>query len=144
MKSLRLLIGAALALATPGMAPARDADVAANFSHAIPNIPGKSLIALVVTYPPGGASTPHHHAKSAFIYGYVLSGVIQSQVEGEPAKTLTAGESFYEPPGAHHVVSRNMSATQPAKLLAVFVVDTDDTPLTTADKQALESYRSLR
>jgi quercetin dioxygenase-like cupin family protein len=134
MKSIALLITAGLALATPAVGAAPDGALAPNFAHPISNIPGKSLVAVVVTYPPGGATPPHHHAKSAFIYGYVLSGVIQSQVEGEPAKTLTAGESFYETPGAHHVVSRNMSATEPAKLLAVFVVDTGDTPLTTTDR----------
>lgn len=40
------------------------------FEQAIPNIPGKSLIAVVVDYPPGGASLPHTHAKSAFIFAY--------------------------------------------------------------------------
>jgi quercetin dioxygenase-like cupin family protein len=108
--------------------------VTPNFSHVIPNIPGKSLTAFVVTYPPGGASLPHHHAKSAFIYGYVLSGTIESQVEGEPARVLKAGDSFYEAPGAHHLSSRNPSKTEPASLLAVFVVDTNDTEFTTPDK----------
>jgi quercetin dioxygenase-like cupin family protein len=51
-----------------------------------------------------------------------------------PERVYHAGESFYELPGAHHAVSRNASATEPAKLLAVFVVDTDDKALTTPDK----------
>lgn len=99
--------------------------------QAIPNIPGKSLVAVVVDYPPGGASPAHVHAKSAFIYGYVVAGAIESQVNDGPKQILHAGESFYEPPGAKHPVSRNASKTRPAKLLAVFVVDTDDTALTT-------------
>ena len=99
--------------------------------QAIPNIPGKSLVAVVVDYPPGAASPAHLHAKSAFIYAYVLSGSIESQVNDGPTQILHAGASFYEPPGAHHSVSRNASKTKPAKLLAVFVVDTGDTPLTT-------------
>lgn len=36
-------------------------------------------------------------------------------------------------PGDHHLVSANASATDPAKVLAVFVVDTADTELTTPD-----------
>jgi quercetin dioxygenase-like cupin family protein len=44
------------------------------------------------------------------------------------------GESWSEPPGASHPISRNASKTQPAKLLAVFVVDTDDKDLTTPVK----------
>jgi quercetin dioxygenase-like cupin family protein len=106
--------------------------VTPNFEHAIPNIPGKSLVAVVVDYAPGGAS--HPHARSAFIYAFVVSGVVKSQVNDGPRRVYHVGESFHELPGAHHVVSRNASATEPAKLLAVFVVDTDDKALTTPDK----------
>ena len=56
------------------------------FEHVIPNVDGKSMVAVVVTYPPGGKSPSHHHARSAFIYAYVLSGAIRSQVGDEPAK----------------------------------------------------------
>jgi quercetin dioxygenase-like cupin family protein len=104
-----------------------------NFSQALPNVPGKSLIAVEVTYAPGAASAPHTHAKSAFIYAYVVSGEIASQVDDGPERVYKAGESFHEEPGAHHRISRNASATQPAKLLAVFVVDSGDTHLTTPD-----------
>lgn len=101
------------------------------FQQPITNIPGKSLIAVVVDYAPGGASPSHVHAKSAFIFGYVLSGEIESQVNDGPKRVYREGESFYETPGSRHSVSRNASQTKPAKLLAVFVVDTDDKPLTT-------------
>ena len=126
-----LLAAAALFVATAAMAHSPGDSVKPNFSHAIPNIPGKSLIAVEVSYPPGGASQPHTHAKSAFIYAYVVSGSIESQVNDQPAHVYKAGESFYEEPGAQHRISRNASKTEPAKLLAVFVVDTDDTALTT-------------
>ncbi|BAO90861.1 cupin domain-containing protein [Caballeronia cordobensis] len=132
---LPLLVAMGLALAEVSVAADNAGDsVKPNFSHAIPNIPGKSLVALEVSYPPGGASMSHRHAHSAFIYAYVLSGQVVSQVEGQPARTYKAGEAFYEDPGAHHLVSRNASQTEPAKLLAVFVVDTKDTALTTMDK----------
>jgi quercetin dioxygenase-like cupin family protein len=118
------------ATAADARAPAET--VKPNFSHAIPNVPGKSLVAVEVTYPPGGASAPHTHAKSAFIYAYVVSGAIESQVDDKSARIYTAGQAFYEEPGARHRISRNASATEPAKLLAVFVVDTGDVPLTTS------------
>lgn len=105
------------------------------FQHAIPNIEGKSMVAVVVTYPPGAKSPAHHHAKSAFIYAYVLSGAIRSQVGDEPAKVYRVGEGFYEVPGAHHRISENASDTNPASLLAVFVVDSNDSPLTTPDQK---------
>lgn len=123
-----------LGYAAPALAETSAEIVTPNFSHVIPNIPGKSLTAVVVTYPPGGGSSAHHHAISAFLYVYVLSGSIESQIEGEPLKVFKAGESFYEAPGAHHLIGRNVSKTEPAKLLAVFVADTNDKNLTTADK----------
>jgi quercetin dioxygenase-like cupin family protein len=97
------------------------------------NVPGKSLQAVTVSYPPGGKSGAHHHAKSAFIMAYVISGAIRSQVEGEPARVYHAGETWQEVPGAHHTISENASATEPAELLAVFLLDTGDGPLTTDD-----------
>lgn len=97
------------------------------FQHALPNVAGKKLVSVVVDYPPGAKSAPHRHAPSAFIYAYVLSGSIRSQLEGEPAaKIYHADESWFENPGAHHVVSENASDTQSAQLLAVFVVNTDE------------------
>ncbi|QZA13059.1 cupin domain-containing protein [Mycolicibacterium holsaticum DSM 44478 = JCM 12374] len=97
------------------------------------NVAGKSLEAVRVSYPPGAKSPAHHHAKSAFIMAYVLSGAIRSQVDGEPARVYHAGETWREAPGAHHAVSENASATEPAELLAVFLLDTGDNPLTTDD-----------
>ncbi len=127
------LVACALAVSTVLPAAAQDAatKVAKNFEQAIPNIPGKSLVALVVDYAPGAASVPHTHAKSAFIYAYVVSGEIESKVNDGAARTYQAGESWFEPPGSRHQVSRNASKTNPAKLLAVFIVDTDDKELTT-------------
>ena len=105
------------------------------FEHVIPNTEGKRMIAVVVTYPPGAKSPAHHHARSAFIYAYVLSGAIRSQVGDEPAKVYQAGEGFYELPGSHHRISENASDRDPARLLAVFVVDSKDNPLTTPDQK---------
>jgi quercetin dioxygenase-like cupin family protein len=97
------------------------------------NVTGKSLQAVTVSYPPGARSAAHHHAKSAFIMAYVMSGAIRSQLEGEAARVYHAGETWSEAPGAHHTVSENASATEPAELLAVFLVDAGDGPLTTDD-----------
>ncbi|MBB3595145.1 quercetin dioxygenase-like cupin family protein [Rhizobium sp. BK529] len=105
--------------------------VTPRFSQSIPNMPGKSLIAVEVDYAPGAASPIHTHAKSAFIYAYVLSGEIQSKVDDGETRIFKAGESWSEAPGAVHSISRNASNSAPAKLLAVFVVDSADKPLTT-------------
>jgi quercetin dioxygenase-like cupin family protein len=115
-------------------APLRETvTVAAN--EPIPNLPGKRLVAHVVDYPPGGGSAPHRHARSAFIYAYVISGEIRSQVESEPARVYRAGEAWFESPGSRHPVSINASNTEPARLLAVVIVDAADKQLTIPDAQ---------
>ena len=103
------LAGFVAALFMAVVAPAGHAheeeQVSVVFESTIPNIPGKSLIALVVNYPPGAKSPSHRHAKSAFIFAYVVSGAIESQVNDEPKRVYRAGESWYENPGwAPHVL----------------------------------------
>ncbi len=123
-----------MGLTTPALLRAADpaGEVKQVFSGKLPNVPGKSLTAVVVDYPPGGKTPAHRHAGSVF--AYVLSGKIRSEnsVTG-PAKVYYAGESFFEPAGSEHLVSANASDTEPASLLAVFVAD-DGATLTTMSK----------
>ncbi|WP_137389654.1 cupin domain-containing protein [Rhodoligotrophos defluvii] len=131
------VIWIALASTIAGPAVAHDGQaetVVPKFDQALPNIPGKSLVVVEVSYAPGAASPPHTHAKSAFIYAYVLSGEIESQVNDGETRIYKPGESWSEPPGAIHSISRNASKTEPARLLAIFVVDFNDKPLTTPVK----------
>lgn len=131
------LIFAAIALGiTPALAQNKDEEKVVEkvvFKHVIPNAEGKSMVAVVVTYPPGGKSLAHHHAASSFIYAYVLSGAVRSQVGNEPPKVYKPGQSFYELPGSHHSISENASDSEPASLLAVFVVDSNEQTLTIPD-----------
>ena len=99
----------------------------------IPNLPGKRLVSRIIEYAPGGASGSHRHARSAFIYAHVLSGSVRSQVGDEPVRVYRTGETWFETPGAHHRVSENASDTEPARLLAVIVVDAADEQLTIPD-----------
>lgn len=93
------------------------------FSQPLPNVPGESLTAIVVSYDPGGKSDSHHHSGSVF--AYVLSGAIRSQNSATgPVRVYRAGEAFFEPPGSTHLINENASTTEPASLLAVFVADT--------------------
>jgi quercetin dioxygenase-like cupin family protein len=115
----------------PGSAGPRS-QVSKIFEQVMPNLPGKSLTAVIVDYPPGAASAPHRHAASGFIFAYVLSGSIRSQNEGGPLAVYRTGESWWEPPAAHHIVSANASPTESARLLAVIVADTG-AQLTTYD-----------
>ncbi|MBF8746751.1 cupin domain-containing protein [Pseudomonas putida] len=101
------------------------------FDQPLPNVPGKSMRGVIVDYAPGAASPAHRHPKSAFIYATVLEGEVRSSVDGEPPHTYKAGENWYEAPGAFHGVSANASDSKPAKLMAVFVLDSSETVLVT-------------
>jgi len=78
---------------------------------------------MVVEYPPGNTDPIHRHNAHGFIY--VLEGSVVMQVKGGKQVTLTSGQTFYEGPDDVHVVGRNASSTQPAKLLVFLVKDTD-------------------
>src|SRR5437762_12842210 len=122
-------------IATVGVGSGRAADegpkVTLVFDHALPNVPGKSIKGVLVEYGPGVKSSAHMHPKSAFIYATVLEGAIRTSVNDGPVVTYRAGQNFSEMPGDRHTVDENASKTEPAKLLAVFVVDTDAKELLT-------------
>ncbi|WP_192257279.1 cupin domain-containing protein [Mesorhizobium caraganae] len=135
IKSIAAAVIVTAALANPaGAKDAHAGEKAAKvtlvYEHELPNVPGKSIKGILVEYGPGGFSEAHTHPSSAFIYATVLEGSIRSQVNDDPANVYKAGESFSEMPGDRHSVSENGSKTKPAKLLAVFVVDTAQKELT--------------
>jgi quercetin dioxygenase-like cupin family protein len=90
-------------------------------SYALPNVPGKRVTIVRVFYGPGGFTRPHRHSGS--VTAYITKGEIRSQLGGGPVETFKVGQSFFEPPGATHLVSANASNTEPAELIAVFVAD---------------------
>ena len=90
-------------------------------SCALPNVPGKRVTIVRVFYGPGGFTRAHRHAGS--VTAYITKGEIRSQLGGGPVETFKVGQSFFEPPGATHLVSANASNTEPAELIAVFVAD---------------------
>ena len=90
-------------------------------SYALPNVPGKRVTIVRVFYGPGGFTRAHRHAGS--VTAYITRGEIRSQLGGGPVETFKVGQSFFEPPGATHLISANASTTEPAELIAVFVAD---------------------
>ncbi len=85
----------------------------------LPDVPGKEGMVEVVDFAPGEASKPHRHNADLFVY--VLEGSVITQVKGGSPQTVHAGGVFYESPTDLHIVSRNASETQPAKLLVFYV-----------------------
>lgn len=112
-------LAASLASAqTPGGAP--QAARPPVFKHDLPqmNLDGWEVTVSHVDYPPGRVGAPHRHA--GFVLAYVLEGTVITKISGQgEEKSYTVGQMFYEQPGATHEVSRNASATEPAKLLAM-------------------------
>jgi quercetin dioxygenase-like cupin family protein len=102
--------------------PAKLVNAEVAFKEKLPNVPGKEITGVLVTYAPGGKSSSHAHAGS--VYAYVISGRVRSEnsVTG-PVKVYSAGQGFFEPPGSVHTISENASDTEPARLLAIFVAD---------------------
>ena len=86
-----------------------------------PSRDGLSVQAIRVDYEPGGFTRgTHRHPAGAYVY--VIEGGVLFGIDGREPVVLKAGESFYEPPGAVHSVSRNAGGNVPASLIAFFVL----------------------
>ena len=112
--TVALLLGASLFAQAP-------AKVIPLLAKDLPGISGKEGTMVTVEYPPGGGSASHRHNASTFVY--VLEGSVVMQVKGGAPVTLKVGETFYETPSDVHTVSKNASATKPAKILVFMVKD---------------------
>jgi quercetin dioxygenase-like cupin family protein len=93
------------------------------FEHELPEVSlkGWSVTVVEVSYAPGESSAAHRHP--GITIAYVLEGEVRSKVGDEPEKTFASGQMFLETPGQLHAVSRNASATKPARLLAVMLAE---------------------
>ena len=88
---------------------------------------GRAVHAVRVDYEPGGFTRdPHRHPAGAYVY--VMDGSVMFGIDDREPVMLEAGDSFFEPPGALHSVSRNASQEQPASLIAFFVLDEGESP----------------
>src|SRR5215217_2953123 len=84
--------------------------------------------AIRVDYEPGGFTAgTHRHPAGAYVY--VIEGSVVFALDDRTPVVLKAGESFYEPPGALHSVSRNASRDLPASLIAFFVLTDGESPI---------------
>ncbi len=94
-------------------------------THRLPQLDGNHLKAVVVEvhYGPGESSPQHSHPCP--VIGYVVEGAYRTQVEGDPEAVYKVGQTFYEAPNGHHVVSANASKTEPMTFIAFFICDHD-------------------
>ncbi|HET8624579.1 MAG TPA: cupin domain-containing protein [Gemmatimonadales bacterium] len=105
--------------------PAKGDRARVAFAQALPQLNGAKLKATLVevTYAPGDSSTAHSHPCP--VVGYVIEGSYRTRSGDEPEAMFTAGQTFYEAPGAVHRVSANASKERPVRFLAYFVCDTE-------------------
>lgn len=107
-------------------------------SEPLADVPGKNLVVVELNFAPnpGTPSTaddhPTGHRHPGSVYVYVTQGAVRLALEGEPVRIVRAGESFFEPPHAHHIITENASATEPASAIAVMIVPEGE-PILTLD-----------
>lgn len=89
------------------------------FKQSLPAKSGNEVVVVTVDYAPGESTPPHEHPGATF--AYVLKGAVVSQLGDEQPHTYTEGQMWSETPHQHHTVSKNASATEPAKLLVFFI-----------------------
>ncbi len=132
-------LSVAVAVHAQQPAPQRTGGPPTLFSAPLADAPGKNLVVVELTFPPNAKapSTPEQHPLGhrhpGSVYVYVTQGTVRLGVEGQPVQVVKAGGSFFEAVGAHHIVSENASATEPARAIAVMIVP-DGAPLVTRDE----------
>jgi quercetin dioxygenase-like cupin family protein len=137
MTAMRTAVTLAVALcsaashAADGVSRAAPSEtVVPHMQMALPSVPGKSFTSAIVNFAPGAKAAPHRHGE-AFVYAYVLSGSVRSQLDDKPAEVYRAGEEWCELPGARHKLTENTSKSEPARLLVIFIAPAG-APLKTA------------
>ena len=83
------------------------------------SIPDRHAVQALAEFVPGGAAGKHTHPGEEL--GYVVEGTLELLIEGQPPRTIKAGESFFVPAGVVHD-GRNVGSG-PAKVLATYIVE---------------------
>ena len=122
IKTLLLVIAVGLSVCISGITQDRHNEIKRQLLSATnitEKLDGKDAMASTVelTMEPGQSSMPHRHPGPVF--GYVLEGEYEWAIDAQAAKTLKVGDTFYEPTGCLHRVSKNPSAKNKARVLAV-------------------------
>jgi quercetin dioxygenase-like cupin family protein len=131
MKTRMRIVIALIAFAFGGLAIAADeAPVAITeiFRRDHPELADKEIIVKRIELKPGAAAPPHMHP--GMVTGYVETGTLEFQIKGEALKTLKAGDTFFEPPGSHHIVARNPDPAAKTVVIA-FVINPKGAPVST-------------
>lgn len=115
--------------------------IAPSFRESPSNAPNHYFLGLMVTAPVNAATPPHTHGGAAVVATLIRGKMLNQMVcphddpngQGSGPKVYKAGDTWYEPPGCHHVRSENVGDEE-ALFHAVFVVEKEK-----IDKEGLES-----
>ncbi|MFS8097840.1 cupin domain-containing protein [Lentzea alba] len=110
-----------------------------------PRVPdGAHAMTVHVVMPPGSPGTPaHRHSGPA--YGYVISGAIVFELEGEPERVVRAGETFWEPGGdVIHYQDGNHLADEESSFVVTMFCAPGQPMLTVVPEEELEARKHLR
>jgi quercetin dioxygenase-like cupin family protein len=91
-------------------------------TQSLADLPGREMRMTLLDREPGNASPMHRHP-GHHTFGYVIQGTYELGINGGPTRILHAGDTFYEPPGVLHSMSKNASATERLKILVCQVAD---------------------
>jgi len=117
---LLIVVGFVLGVAGMTLSQQHDGEVVRTISsqEIKEKLDGKDSTVTVVevTIPPGEAGVPHRHPGPGFVY--VMEGEYELGIDDQPTKKFKAGETFYEPTGCLHRVSKNPSDKTRTRLIA--------------------------
>jgi quercetin dioxygenase-like cupin family protein len=83
------------------------------------SVPERHAVQALAEFVPGGAAGRHTHPGEEL--GYVVEGTLLLEVDGQPARTLNAGDAFFVEAGKVHD-GKNIGSS-PARVLATYIVE---------------------
>lgn len=122
---MSLTIGMPLVLSAEDKPPVQITEL---FKRAHPEHADKEVLVKRIELQPGASAPPHVHP--GMVTGYVERGTLEFQLKDEPLLKLKAGDTFFEPPGSHHMVAKNPDTSATTVVIA-FVINPKGAPLST-------------
>lgn len=123
MKITRIIAAAALIVASALAQQTAQAQFAelerTNLMQHNLSVPGREVIQVRVDFPPGAVAATHIHPGEELVY--VIEGVLEYELEGQPQITVKAGEVLFIPYGTPHAVKNVGSGN--ATELATYIVE---------------------
>jgi len=120
MRAMKWMIGAAVAAIAAAPSAQQPGFTRALLQDQNLSVPGRHAVVARAEFIPGGQAGKHTHPGEEL--GYVVEGTLELTIEGQPPKTVKAGEVFFVPAGVVHD-GRNVGNGK-AVVLATYIVET--------------------